>query len=119
MNHEQFRTFSKVMRGAGTAEVSAVEAFEALEENEEERQRRLRLERAQRLKSLAPGNRGNGLPLELLAAWSPAFLVAVLGLSPSVLVDELRRESVEFSRLAPLSPRLPLVGESVKRSKRG
>ena len=40
MNHEQFKTFSKVMRGGGTAEVSAAEAFEALEENEAERQRR-------------------------------------------------------------------------------
>ena len=103
MNHEEFRRFSKIMRGAGTAEVSAVEAFEALEENEEERQRRLRLERAQRLKSLAPGNRGNGLPLELLAAWPPSLIVAVLGLSPSVLVDELQRERSELSRLAPLT----------------
>ena len=104
MNHEQFRTFSKAMRGGGTAEVSAVEAFEALEENEAERQRRLRLERARRLKSLARGNRGNGLPLELLAAWTPAFAVAVLGLPPSVLLDELQRERVELSRLAPLTP---------------
>jgi hypothetical protein len=103
MNHEQFRTFSKVMRGGGTAEVSAVEAFEALEENEAERQRRLRLERAQRLKSLAPGNRGNGIPLETLAAWSPAFAVAVLGLPPSVLFDELKLERAELSRLTPLT----------------
>ncbi len=73
-------------------------------ETEEERQRRLRLERAARLKRLAPENRGGGLPLEILAAWTPAFAVAVLGLSPSVLLDELQRERAELSRLAPLTP---------------
>jgi len=104
MNHEQFRTFSKVMRGGESAEVSAVEAFEALEENEAERQRRLRLERARRLKSLAGDGRGNGLPLELLAAWPPSLIVAVLGLSPSVLVDELQRERSEFGRLDEIGP---------------
>jgi len=96
MNHEQFKTFSRIMRGA--------EAAEEPEETEEERQRRLGLERAQRLKSLARGNRGNGLPLELLAAWSPAFVVAVLGLPSSVLVDELQRESAELSRLNAIGP---------------
>jgi len=107
MNHEEFRTFSRVMRGAGTAEVSAVEAFEALEENEEERQRRLRLERAARLKALARGtNRGEGLPLELLASFPPSLAVVLLGLPPSVLLDELQRERADLSRLAPL----PLSG---------
>ena len=93
------------MRGGGTAEVSAAEAFEALEENEAELQRRLRLERAARLKALARGtNRGGGVPLEILAAWTPAFAVAVLGLPPSVLVDELKRERNELGRLLPLTP---------------
>ena len=95
MNHEEFRRFSKIMRGVDDAEEP--------EETEEQRQRRLRLERAVRLRRLAPGNRGNGLPLEMLAAWTPAFAVAVLGLSPSVLLDELRLERDELSRLAPLT----------------
>ncbi len=95
MNHEQFQKFSRIMRGA--------EAGEEPEESEEQRQRRLRLERAARLRRLAPENRGGGLPLELLAAWTPAFAVAVLGLPPSVLLDELQRERAELSRLAPLT----------------
>ncbi len=95
MNHEEFKTFSRIMRGA--------EAGEEPEESEEERQRRLRLKRAVRLRRLAPGNRGKGLPLEMLAAWTPAFAVAVLGLSPSVLLDELKLERDELSRLAPLT----------------
>ncbi len=95
MNHEEFRRFSKIMRGVDDAEEP--------EETEKERQRRLRLERAVRLKRLAPENRGGGVPLEILSAWPPAFVVAVLGLPPSVLVDELQRERAEFSRLAPLT----------------
>ena len=74
-------------------------------ESEKERKRRLRIERAARLKALARGtNRGGGLPLEILAAWPPAFAVAVLGLPPRVLVDELQRERSELSRLNEIGP---------------
>ena len=95
MNHEQFQRFSRIMGGA--------EAAEEPEETEEQRQRRLRLERAARLKRLAPGNRGRGLPLELLAQLPLVSVWSALGLSPRVLVDELQRESAELSRLAPLT----------------
>ncbi len=78
MNHEEFKTFSRIMRGA--------KAGEEPEESEEERQRRLRLERAQRLKSLARGNRGKGLPLELLAQLPLTAVWAALGLSPRVRI---------------------------------
>ena len=95
MNHEDFKRLSRAVRGVDDAEEP--------EETEKERLRRLRLERAVRLRRLAPRNSGGGLPLEILAAWPPAFAVAVLGLPPSVLQDELQRERAELSRLAPLT----------------
>lgn len=87
MNHDELKLLESSPLGGETEEL-----------------RLFRLERAQRLMALAQQHRPErlaGLSLEQLAMMSPALAVARLGLSSSVLVDEL-------CRLAPPAPPLPV-----------
>ena len=87
---------------------------------ESEEMKLFRLERAKRLKKMARGTgRGQNIPIAELAGLPPIVAIVRLGLPPGVLVDELRRLSeAQRPQFVPFPP-LPLVGESVKRSKLG